>query len=302
MTLKSIISFLIITLMLAACATPTPTQPVVTENPTTPSVPTSTPYVYPEPGNNTPVPTTSIYPAPGTPGLGSSVIPASGYEPQPGDENLKRDTVVLELATSQLVVTASEPAQAKVTLSGSMTDPCHFLRVVVTPPDATNTINIDVYSLVDTNTACVTKIETFLASIPLGSYASGTYTVMVNGDRLGQFETVFAPQLGDDKLTRSDVLVDTVASQLILSGTQPNEASAKLKGSLPDPCHHLRIVLTKDDSQNKLELEVYGVTESSTACITVIQPFQVNYPLGSFSSGHYSVFVNGKLLGEFDGG
>ena len=301
MTLKSTISFLIITLLLAACTTPTATQPVVTENPTVPPASTSTPVTYPEPGLQTPVPTTSIYPAPGTPGVGIPVIPLSGYEPQPGDENLKRDLLTMDLANSQLVVTTSDPAQAKAVLSGSMSDPCHFLRVVVTPLGADNTIIVDAYSLVDTNTACVTKIEPFTASIPLGSYAAGEYTVKVNGEKLGVFATVFSPQPGDDKLTRDDVLLDTAASQLILSGTQPNAVSAKLKGSMPDPCHQLRIVLTPADAQNKITLEVYSLVDSTTACITVIQPFLVNVPLGSFSSGHYSVYLNGELLNEFDG-
>ena len=130
------------------------------------------------------------------------MIPVSGYEPQPGDEKLKRDKVFLDLTTSQLVVTATDPAQAKAVLTGNMPDPCHSLRVVVTPADANNTINIEVYSLVDPNTACITVLDPFTASIPLGSYTTGRYTVMVNGESLGQFDTVFAPQPGDDKLTR----------------------------------------------------------------------------------------------------
>lgn len=300
MTLKSTISFLIITLLLAACSTPSPTQPVVTGNPIVPTA-TSTPVTYPEPGLGTPVPTSSIYPAPGTPGTGTPVIPLSGYEPQPGDENLKRDKVTLDLANSQLAVTASDPAAAKAVLTGNMSDPCHFLRVVVTPPDANNTFNIDAYSLVDPNTACVTKIEPFTASIPLGSYAAGDYTVKLNGETLGVFATTFAPQPGDDKLTRADVLLVKVVPQLIESSTPPNEVSAKIKGSLPDPCHQLRIVFTPADSQNKINLEVYSVFDSTTACTKVIQPFQVNFPLGSFSSGHYSVYLNGELIGEFDG-
>ncbi len=301
MTLKSTISFLIITLLLAACSTPTATQPVVTEKPIIAPTTTSTPVTYPEPGVGTPVPTTSIYPAPGTPGTGTPVIPLSGYEPQPGDENLKRDTLTMDLPNSQLTVTASDPAQAKASLSGSMSDPCHFLRVVVTPPDANNSINIDAYSLVDPSLACVTKIEPFTASIPLGSYATGDYTVKVNGETLGVFATTFAPQPADGKLTRADVTLDKTASQLILSGTQPEEVSVKMKGTLSDPCHQLRITFTPADAQNKISLEVYSVFDSTKGCTTVIQPFQVIFPLGSFSNGHYSVYLNGELLGEFDG-
>jgi hypothetical protein len=91
------------------------------------------------------------------------------------------------------------------------------------------------------------------------------------------------------------------ASKLSISGTQPNEASANLKGTLSDPCHQLRIVLTKDEAQSKLNLEVYSVYDAKANCTTVIQPFQVIFPLGSFTSGHFSVYVNNELLGEFDG-
>ena len=91
------------------------------------------------------------------------------------------------------------------------------------------------------------------------------------------------------------------ASRLIISGTQPNEVSCQPERYLSDPCHQLRIVLTPADAQNKINLEVYSVYDSKAVCTTVIQPFQVNFPLGSFSSGHYTVYVNGEDLGEFDG-
>lgn len=314
MKLKSIISFLIISLLLAACGFPMPTMvPGVTENPTAtathasvptqPGAPTQSgaPTSYPPPVVGTPVSGNPAYPEPGSPGTGNPVIPPSGYEPQPGDENLKRDQVLLELASSQLVVIATQPAQAKATLTGNLSDPCHFLRVIVTPPDSNNTISIEVYTLVDANTACITVLKPFTASIPLGRYSSGEYTVMVNGEKLGQFVTTFTPQPGDDKLTRGDVTLDMTASRLIISGLQPNDVSVNLSGFLPDPCHQLRIQLTPADTKNKISLEVYSVFDSHANCTTVIQPFLVIYPLGSFSSGHYSVIVNGQLMGEFDG-
>jgi len=319
MTLKHIASFLIITLLLAACSAPTSAPSDQTGNPTLPPAQTSptnqpsAPSAYPAP-NSSVAPSTSAYPAPyssvlptyspypepGNPGTGTSLIPPSGYEPQPGDDSLKRDQVFLDVSNSQPVVTASEPAQANAVLTGNLPDPCHLLRVIVTPPDASKTINIEVYSLVDPNTGCVTKLEPFTASIPLGSYSSGQYTVVANGDKLGQFPTSFAPQPGDEQLTRSEVIIDRSASKLVKSGTQPNQVSVNLKGDLPTPCTQLRIVLTPAATQNKINLEVYSVYDSKANCITVIQPYQIIYPLGSFSSGHYSIYVNGELLGEFD--
>ncbi len=298
---KSIVSLLVITLLLAACTLPTSTpNPVVTENPLTPSPISSDPTAYPAPVFETP-PSNPAYPAPGTPVSGNPSIPPSGYEPQPGDENLKRDQVFLDLESSRIFIAAGDIIQVKAILNGNLSDPCHQLRVVVTPPDARKTINLEVYSLVDTSTACITVLKPFNASIPLGSYTTGTYTVMVNGEKLGEFIGGYEPQPGDDQLTRGDVTVDVSGSRLFTSDTQPRLVSVILKGDLPDPCHQLRIVFTPADTQNKINLDVYSVFDPKTNCVTVIQPFQVTFSLGSFPSGHYSVYVNGQLLGEFDG-
>ena len=301
MILKSIVSLSIISLLLAACALPTPTDPAQTENPPYPPAATGTAISYPAPVVPTAVPTSSTYPAPATPEPGSPLIPPSGYEPLPGDDSLTRDPIFLELATSQLLVTATQPVQVEAALVGNLPDSCHHLRVIVTPPDTSNSIKIDAYSLADPAATCLAVLEPFTASIPLGSYSSGQYTVMVNGQQLGQFAASYAPQPGDDQLTRSEVFMDLAASKLETTDAQPNEVSAVLAGSMPTPCHQLRIALKPADAENKINLEVYSVISPGTNCIQMIQPFQVIFPLGSFSSGHYSVFVNGQLLGEFDG-
>lgn len=200
MSFRYYTSLLVISIMLAACggATTTPTEPpVATEKPELPTaypVPvaaTFEPLPYPEPGADV-IPTNSAYPEPGSSVSGTPVIPPSGYEPQPGDENLKRDQVFLELANSQLSSNFSAANSAtyleKVVLQGNLPDPCHRLRVVVTPPDAKNVINLDVYSVVDPGVACITVLKPFTASIPLGSYSDDeVYTVMVNGELLGEF-------------------------------------------------------------------------------------------------------------------
>jgi hypothetical protein len=311
MKLPRFVSFLIIALFVAGCAKGT-ASPVVTENPTipptqlsspsqaAPATPASSSTSYPAPGNSSSVPTTSTYPGPGQSGSGTNAIPLSGYEPQAGDESLKRDNVTLDMNASQLVVNASEPVQVRAVLTGSMPDPCHSLRVLVTPADSSNTINIEAYSLVDPNTACVTKIEPFTASIPLGSYSSGEYTVNVNGEKLGIFQSAYTPQPDDEQLTRGEATVDLTTSRITHSSIEAGAVNAELKGYMPDPCHQLRIVLTPADAQKNINLEVYSVFNSKTACVTVIQPFEVTFPLGVFSTGHYSVYVNGELLGEFD--
>jgi hypothetical protein len=113
--------------------------------------------------------------------------PFPSYEPQPGDEKLTRDQVFLDMENSDLLIMESYPIQVSAVLDGSLSDPCHQLRVVVNPADAENQINLEVYSVFDPGVACMTVIEPFNATIPLGSYPDGEYTVMVNGESLGSF-------------------------------------------------------------------------------------------------------------------
>jgi hypothetical protein len=212
MGFKYCISLVVLSLILAACAGAAPTTPGVvneipmgqlpTIQPTNPgqSLSSTEPSAYPGPGVEIPTieytypgpsvgayPTDPAYPGPGTQGTGTMVIPPSGYEPQAGDDNLKRGQVFLDLANSKFTHPNSPTSQVQVVLQGNLPDPCHSLRVVVSPPDANNVINLEVYSVVDPSVACTTVLEPFSAIIPLGSYPDGEYTVMVNGERLGQF-------------------------------------------------------------------------------------------------------------------
>jgi hypothetical protein len=115
-------------------------------------------------------------------------IPTSGYEPQPGDDKLKRDQVFLDVENSSMVTMESYPVQVSVVLNGNLSDPCHQLRVVVTPANAQNEINLDVYSVGDPSVACITVLKPFSATIPLGNYAGRHYTVYVNGQLLGELD------------------------------------------------------------------------------------------------------------------
>jgi hypothetical protein len=230
------------------------------------------------------------------------MIPPSGYEPQPGDENMKRDQVFLEMDTSEVVSNDTMPGKVTAVLVGNLPDPCHRLRVVVTPADAKNVINLDAYSVVDPGVVCTTTLKPFTASIPLGSYSDGQYTVVVNGESLGEFGSGYGPQPGDAKLQRDDVILDLENSSLLVMESYPIQVNAIVNGTLSDPCHELRVVVFPANDKNQIYLEVYSVVDPNMACIMVIEPFSATIPLGSFPEGDYTVFVNGELLGEFGSG
>ena len=112
----------------------------------------------------------------------------SGYEPQPDDINLERSWLFLNWDFCSLEITEGYPVQVSVYLGGDLPNPCHALRVAVTPANAAGEINLEVYALVNPEINCIEMLDPFHAKIPLGAYTSGHYSVLVNGGLLGEFE------------------------------------------------------------------------------------------------------------------
>ncbi len=121
--------------------------------------------------------------------------------------------------------------------------------------------------------------------------ASGGQTPVTN---------VYAPAPGDDKLIKGIATVVIKDSGIILQQSAPVQAKLHLKGTLPNPCYHLRVNPSLPDDQKRIQVEVYSVTKPGQVCTEVIQDFDVEIPLESYPTGHYSVYINGELLGEFD--
>ena len=133
---------------------------------------------------STPSPDTAVT---NTPSAVATMEPMRNpFEPQPDDAQLTRGTVFLE--TSQIVIRESFPPQISLNISGNLPTPCHQLRVVIQPPDAENRIEAEIYSLVDPNVACTQVLAPFEESIDLGTFPAGHYTVLVNGDAVGEFD------------------------------------------------------------------------------------------------------------------
>lgn len=121
------------------------------------------------------------------------------------------------------------------------------------------------------------------------------------GDNMPTSEPVpnpLAPRPGDEQLTRGNAFVQEAG--LLIRESYPPQIALTVSGELPTPCHQLRVAVPAPDQENKLAVEVYSVVNPDMMCTQVLQPFQEQVELGSFPSGHYSVWVNGELAGEFD--
>lgn len=110
----------------------------------------------------------------------------------------------------------------------------------------------------------------------------------------------YAPAAGDEKLTRGQATVSIKDSKITTLATQPIQVVLNLFGTLPNSCARLRANPAQPDAQNKIQVEIYSVADPGQACTEAVQEYMVNVPLGSFPTGHYSVYINGELLGEFD--
>jgi len=108
----------------------------------------------------------------------------------------------------------------------------------------------------------------------------------------------FIPSPADSALTRGNVTLSNV--ELLTMESFPLQFMLSLKGDLPTPCHQLRIAVSAPNAKNEIGVDVYSVVDPNEICAQVLEPFEVNYPLGSYPTGHYILIVNGIQEAEFD--
>jgi len=111
-------------------------------------------------------------------------------------------------------------------------------------------------------------------------------------------ENPFAPKPDDASLSRGNAF--TQEASLVIRESYPPQISLNLAGDLPTPCYQLRVQIGKPGSDNRINIDVYSVVDPDRMCTQVIKPFEASVDLGTFPQGHYSVYVNGELAGEFD--
>ncbi len=112
---------------------------------------------------------------------------ADDFLPRPEDAALQREVVFVE--KTDLLTLEMYPPRFDLILAGNLPTPCNQLRVKVNPPNAQNEIHVDVYSVIDPATMCVEVIQPFEANVSLGTFPAGRYTLLVNGEKVAEFET-----------------------------------------------------------------------------------------------------------------
>jgi hypothetical protein len=159
---KMLVVFLALALVIlgAACSPQSPE----------PLAPADTPAVGPGPDQPA---------APGAPSTPATTLPE--------DEGMQRGNVFIDGV--QILTLESFPPQFNLVVTGNLPTPCHQLRYLVNEPDAQNNIDVEVFSLVSPDQMCIQVLQPFEETISLGSYAEGTYSILVNGQLAGEIKT-----------------------------------------------------------------------------------------------------------------
>ena len=108
----------------------------------------------------------------------------------------------------------------------------------------------------------------------------------------------FAPKPGDEDRIRGNVYVHDAS--LTIRESFPPQVSLFIQGDLPTPCNELRVKIDPPNQENKIIVDVYSLIDSDRVCTQVLKPVEESIALGTFPSGHYSVWANGEMAGEFD--
>ena len=106
----------------------------------------------------------------------------------------------------------------------------------------------------------------------------------------------YAPGKGDESMQRGVVFIDS--TDILTLESFPLQFQLHVKGSLPTPCHQLRLVVDEPDVQKQVKVSIYSLVDPNTVCAQVLEPFVVNITLGSFPSGTYAIIVNDEKVGE----
>lgn len=135
---------------------------------------------------------------------------------------------------------------------------------------------------------CLPVTRTVSTTTPIDNHPTGT--VVSPGTN------PYVPQPGDDQLTRSNAYVES--SEIYSLEIYPPQFRLALSGSLPTPCHQLRIVMPAPDADGRLSIEVYSVVKPDQICAQVLEPFKATLSLDGHPAGTYSIWVNGAKVGD----
>jgi hypothetical protein len=108
----------------------------------------------------------------------------------------------------------------------------------------------------------------------------------------------YAPQPVDAGKPRGEVYLEPDQQDILTLESFPPQFNLVLKGSLPTPCHELRVTIEPPNDRNEIVVTPYSVADPAKICTQVLEPFDATIPLRGLPAGTYTVVVDGAPVGE----
>ena len=125
-----------------------------------------------------------------------------------------------------------------------------------------------------------------------------TSPVQEPGIKFPGVENPYSPHETDSSLQRDRVTLES--KELLVQESHPPKYTLALRGTLPTPCHELRVAIEEPGVDHQINLEVYSVVDPNAVCIQIISKLDVKIDMNDYPSGKYSVWVNGEKVGEME--
>jgi hypothetical protein len=106
------------------------------------------------------------------------------------------------------------------------------------------------------------------------------------------------PKPGDDDLLRGEATISK--AELLTLESYPPQYVLRLEGTLPTPCHKLRVRVPAPDKENRVLIEAYSLSAPGEVCIQMLAPFEANISLANLPSGQYTIWLNGQEMGKIE--
>ena len=220
-------------------------------------------------------------------------------EPRP-DANQSEELIIESV---ELLQAESWPVQVFLELTGTLPSACHNLDYAVILPDEDGVIEVEAQATLEKGSECSQQAQSFRQAIGLGSYTEGNFQVLLNGEavgeiRLGGGSETPGSEDADGGMMRGPVYIDE--TELVILESFPVQIEIVVRGALPTPCASLKWSVEAPDDQGRIMVEAFSLQDPALACVQVLEEIEERLPIGSYSQGSYSVWLNGELVGEFD--
>ena len=90
---------------------------------------------------------------------------------------------------TELLLLESFPVQIELVIRGALPTPCASLEWLVEAPDDQGRIQVEAFSLQDPAIDCIQVLQEMEERLAIGSYSEGSYSVWLNGELVGEFES-----------------------------------------------------------------------------------------------------------------